>query len=62
MARLVGFLRRLLPPQDQVHRPAAADVRPRPAQVPEEVGAGATGVFQGVGQHGETGWIEGAGG
>src|SRR5262245_19889848 len=36
--------------QDQVERPAAPDVRPRPAQVRQELGVGAAGLLQGVGQ------------
>src|SRR5262249_47782208 len=39
--------------EDEVHDPAAADVRPRPAAVVEEGGVGAAGDFQGVGEDGE---------
>src|SRR5262249_7365436 len=36
--------------QQQVHNPTAPDMWPRPAAVTEDVGVGATGLFQGVGQ------------
>ena len=37
-------------------------MRPRPAQVAEDGGVGAAGVFQGVGKDGEAGGVKGAGG
>jgi hypothetical protein len=40
------------PAQQQVHGPAASDVRPRPWQVFQDVRVGAAGVFEGVGQDG----------
>src|SRR4051794_6376624 len=44
----------------EVHTPATANVRPRSAQMAEKIGLVATGLFQSVGQDGETGRIEGA--
>src|SRR5262249_60656139 len=41
--------------QHQVERPAAPDVRPRRAQVAQQVGLGAAGLFEGAGQHGHAG-------
>src|SRR6516162_8477827 len=41
-------------PQHQIHRPAPPHVRPRTAQVVEQVSVGAAGVFQGVGENRET--------
>src|SRR5262245_48633515 len=39
--------------QDQVERPAPPDVRPRRAQVRQELGVGAAGLFEGVGEDGQ---------
>src|SRR6516165_7131692 len=36
--------------QHQIHRPAPPHMRPRPAQVAEQIGVGAAGVLQGVGE------------
>jgi hypothetical protein len=36
--------------QDQVHRPAAADVWPRPTKVVQNLGVGAASFFEGVGE------------
>src|SRR6266542_5177160 len=44
--------------EDEVDRPAAADVRPRPAQVCEDIGVRSTGLFQRVGQNGEESRIQ----
>src|SRR6516225_5148145 len=37
-------------PEQQIDDPAAADVRPRPAQVAEDVRVGTAGVFEGIRQ------------
>ena len=39
--------------EDQIERPAAADVRPRPAEMAQEVGIRAAGFFEGVGKDSE---------
>src|SRR5262245_19452550 len=44
--------------QDQVNDPAAADMRARTAQVSENVGVGAAGLFERVRQYGEAGGVQ----
>src|SRR5262245_631830 len=53
---------RSLLPQNQVERPAPADVLTCLAAVRQYVRIRAAGLFEGVGQHGEAGGVERAGG
>ena len=46
--------------QQTIDDPATPDVRPWPSQMGEDGGVGATGVFKGIGQDGETVEIESA--
>src|SRR5262249_30811565 len=55
---LLGQVTSSLFAQQQVQREATPDVRPRRAQVSEEVGVGTAGVFQSVGQDGEAGRVQ----
>jgi hypothetical protein len=48
-----GFVASALP-QHQIHRPTPPHVRPRPAQVAQQLRVGAAGVLQGVGQEAKT--------
>src|SRR5947209_3047585 len=48
--------------QQQIDRPTSPNVRPWPAQVFEDRGIGAAGVFKGVGEDGEMAGFEGASG
>src|SRR5262245_3663805 len=50
----------LLLPQQEVNAPASAPMRAGAAQVFEDVGVSATGVFKGVGEDSETVGFEGA--
>src|SRR5437868_4933782 len=47
---VIALLNSLSLPQQQIHRPAAADVRAEATAMGEQIGVGAAGVFEGVGQ------------